>query len=64
MTMEAHLLLAHGSRDPEWRLPFEILAADLKAIHPEHPIRLCYLELWHPMLTDGKRLSNPPSQIS
>ena len=53
MTKEAHLLLAHGSRDPEWRLPFEILAADLKAIHPERPIRLCYLELWHPMLTDA-----------
>lgn len=53
MIREAHLLLAHGSRDPEWRLPFETLTANLKATHPERLIRLCYLELWRPTLTDA-----------
>jgi len=45
MNDSAQLLLAHGSRDPDWRRPFEWIAADLRAAHPERSIVLCYLEM-------------------
>lgn len=40
------VLMAHGSRDPRWRQPFEQLLADL-----EHPAcMLCYMEMAEPTL--------------
>jgi len=47
------LLLAHGSRDPEWRRPFERIAKKLQQEHPDRPVILCYLELWNPSLSDA-----------
>ncbi len=53
MTDAVQLLLAHGSRDPDWRQPFEWIAADLRAAHPERLIVLCYLEMWSPSLPEA-----------
>jgi sirohydrochlorin cobaltochelatase len=38
------VLVAHGSRDPEWSRPFERLAAALEKKLPAHGIVLAYLE--------------------
>jgi sirohydrochlorin cobaltochelatase len=38
------VLLAHGSRDPEWSRPFQRLAADLSRRLPAVAIALCFLE--------------------
>ncbi|MGE4530050.1 MAG: sirohydrochlorin chelatase [Acidithiobacillus sp.] len=55
MMTEVQLLLAHGSRNPQWRLPFEYIAAHLQARVPERRIVLCYLEMWSPGLGDALR---------
>lgn len=46
---DALILLAHGSRDPRWRAPFDDLAAALAA-RTERPLRLAYMELCEPSL--------------
>ena len=38
------ILVAHGSRDPEWSRPFERIAASLRARLPEVSVGLAYLE--------------------
>ena len=48
----AHILLAHGSRDPRWRASFEQLAAALQARDPARRVWLAYLELASPSLLD------------
>ncbi|GGY03557.1 hypothetical protein GCM10007160_34160 [Litchfieldella qijiaojingensis] len=45
----ALILLAHGSRDPNWRAPFDRLAASLAQRSPT-PLRLAYMELCEPSL--------------
>lgn len=50
---EAQFLLAHGSRSPAWRCPFETLAARFRDSHPERRIYLCYLEAWTPTLPEA-----------
>lgn len=45
----ALILLAHGSRDPRWRAPFDDLAVALAA-RLETPLRLAYMELCEPSL--------------
>lgn len=47
----AHLLVAHGSSNARWRMPFEEVARALEARHPERVVRLCYLEKWPPDVT-------------
>ena len=42
------VLMAHGSRDPRWREPFETLHKDLN----RSDIRLCYMEFVGPTLAD------------
>jgi sirohydrochlorin cobaltochelatase len=41
---EGLILVAHGSRDPQWSRPFERLAAALETKLPAVAIALCYLE--------------------
>jgi sirohydrochlorin cobaltochelatase len=43
---ELLVLMAHGSRDPRWRAPFEQLIADIT--HPA--VVLCYMEMAEPTL--------------
>ncbi len=46
------LLLAHGSRDPGWREPFERLASRLADELGEGRVALAYLEMAAPSLED------------
>ena len=42
------LLFAHGARDPRWALPFEQVAAALRAARPTQPVCLAFLEIMAP----------------
>src|SRR5215831_7041888 len=44
------ILFAHGARDPGWAEPFETLAARVRALAPDTPVRLAFLELMTPDL--------------
>ena len=48
----AQILLAHGSRDPGWRKPFEELLEKCKKGSPKKIFCLSYLELCNPKLSD------------
>lgn len=45
----ALILLAHGSRDPRWRAPFDDMARTLASRHTT-PVHLAYMELCEPSL--------------
>jgi sirohydrochlorin cobaltochelatase len=45
------VLFCHGSRSPDWRVPFEQLAADFRQRFVGHRVRLAFLELMSPDLT-------------
>ncbi len=44
------ILLAHGSRDEQWRLPIEAVALQIKQREPTAQVRCAYLELCTPSL--------------
>jgi sirohydrochlorin cobaltochelatase len=50
MTDNHIILLAHGSRDPQWRKPMEDLAEGLKSALNSEAIHLAYLERAEPEL--------------
>lgn len=43
------ILFAHGSRDPQWRLPFEAILRQTQA-HHQGPVALAFLECMEPDL--------------
>lgn len=45
------VLLAHGSSDPAWQLPFQKMTASIAANQP-HPVKLGFMELCSPSLED------------
>ncbi len=47
------ILFAHGARDPRWALPFEAVAARLRATRPGVAVRLAYLEFMAPNLPEA-----------
>lgn len=47
------ILFAHGSRDPQWRLPIEAVAAQISQRQPGTPVRCAYLEICTPSLPDA-----------
>ena len=47
------ILFAHGSRDPQWRLPIEAVAAQIMQRKPGTLVRCAYLELCLPSLPDA-----------
>ncbi|RZT93867.1 sirohydrochlorin chelatase [Rivibacter subsaxonicus] len=47
------LLFAHGARDPNWALPFEAVAARVRALRPGAQVRLAFLELMSPGLAQA-----------
>lgn len=47
------VLLAHGSRDPLWRLPIEAVAAQISVHQPDILVRCAYLELCAPSLPEA-----------
>lgn len=44
------ILIAHGSKDPRWRSPFERLLKSLKALLGENGVHLSYMEFAEPSL--------------
>jgi len=42
--MPAHILLAHGSRDPQWPAAIEAVAACVQRLDPAAQVRCAYLE--------------------
>ena len=52
MKTRAIVLFAHGARDPRWAEPFKKITERLHIALPEEEVRLSYLELMEPSLTD------------
>ncbi len=46
------ILFAHGSRDPRWRKPFEVLSSNMATELGADCVRLAYLEMFRPTLFD------------
>ena len=51
--MRGIVLFAHGSRDPQWAKPFEVIRDRVRASRPEYPICLAYLEMMSPSLEEA-----------
>ncbi len=49
----AIVLLAHGSRDPQWRLPIEAVADRIRARQPDAAVCCAYLEMCGPSLPEA-----------
>jgi sirohydrochlorin cobaltochelatase len=49
---KATVFFCHGSRNAEWRIPFESLAADYRRRFPDARVRLAFLEMMSPTLPD------------
>jgi sirohydrochlorin cobaltochelatase len=47
---DALILFAHGARDPRWALPFESVAARIRALQPRLKVQLAYLDFMSPDL--------------
>lgn len=52
---ECLVLLAHGSKDPRWRIPFEQILSAVQDQVGEDRVRLAYMEFIAPTLTDVAR---------
>jgi sirohydrochlorin cobaltochelatase len=52
MSSSRLILLAHGSRDPRWRAPFETFTATLQAHLGADKVHLAYMEFVPPTLLD------------
>ena len=48
--MHATILLAHGSRDPDWKRPVEAIAARMQTLDPSCQVGCAYLENMQPDL--------------
>ena len=64
MTRSALLLIAHGSKDPAWKRPFEAIAERL-AKTAEGPVVLTYLESACPSVPEGLTylMAQEPQQV-
>lgn len=51
--MRGLILFAHGSRDARWAEPFEAVAAAVRMRAPQVAVRLAYLELMQPDLSEA-----------
>jgi len=52
---ECLVLLAHGSRDPRWRVPFERIVDAVQGQSGKTEVRLAYMEFVNPTLMDVAR---------
>ena len=48
--LHATVLLAHGSRDPQWKRPVEAVADRMRELDPSHTVSCAYLENTQPNL--------------
>src|SRR5476649_477561 len=63
MKQSCLVLLAHGSKNPNWLKPFEKLASDLKRDAGEDKVSLCFMENAAPSLQQmAQQLSNNGTQ--
>ncbi len=53
LTPRGIVLLAHGSRDPQWRAPVEAVAERIRARQPGTPVCCAYLEICPPSLAEA-----------
>lgn len=53
MSKRGLLLFAHGARDPNWALPFEAVAQQVRAAAPDVAVAMAYLEFMSPGLVDA-----------
>jgi sirohydrochlorin cobaltochelatase len=51
--MHGLILFAHGARDPRWALPFEAVAAQVRAARPGVQVQLAFLEFMAPTLPEA-----------
>jgi sirohydrochlorin cobaltochelatase len=51
--MQAIVLFGHGSRDPSWRRPMEMVAERIRSQRAQVQVRCAYLELDTPTLPDA-----------
>lgn len=49
----ARILFCHGSRDPAWRAPFEVLLEEHRRRFPALQVRLAFLEMMTPSLPEA-----------
>jgi sirohydrochlorin cobaltochelatase len=49
---QATVFFCHGSRNPDWRAPFDALVADYRRRLPEQRVCLAFLELMSPTLPE------------
>jgi sirohydrochlorin cobaltochelatase len=47
------VLFAHGARDPQWSAPLRDLAQRIEALKPDVRVRIAFLEIAPPTLTDA-----------
>jgi sirohydrochlorin cobaltochelatase len=52
---ECLVLLAHGSKDPRWRVPFERIVDAVQGQSGETKVSLAYMEFLEPILMDVAR---------
>ncbi len=50
MSDQAIILFAHGARDPEWAVPFDIIQKQLQAARPEVQVELAFQDFMTPTL--------------
>lgn len=55
MTNPAILFFAHGSRDANWRRPFDAILADFRGMHATKRAELAFLEFMAPDFAAGVR---------
>jgi sirohydrochlorin cobaltochelatase len=51
-TPQATVFFCHGSRNPQWREPFDLLAGAYRERVPQQQVRLAFLELMSPTLPE------------
>lgn len=51
--MEALILFAHGSRDPQWAAPFRAVQQKIATARPQLKIEVAFLEFMQPTLSDA-----------
>lgn len=53
MSVESIVLFAHGARDPDWALPAQRVAAEVRRLRPEVKVTVAFLEFMEPNLVDA-----------
>jgi sirohydrochlorin cobaltochelatase len=55
MPKQGLVLFAHGARDPRWAEPFDAVAQRIRALRPELPVQLAFLDYLKPDLPAALR---------